>query len=337
MVRKINRSGLDLHIPENNTLVYEWTINVVTPMVGGSARTGMVDQNILVRSQEIKGLLRFWWRTLQPCNNVKQLKKQEDAMWGSTEHCSPISLWVTDFKRDKMKVNVSLPGDIGFIFSGNKETKTKSVVDFSFKLCASVPAEYIKDFKEALLAFVLFGGVGGRTRRGCGTLYCPSLLAEYKMATIQDVINHFGLHGKGSAFMEYPVLAGGKIFYGAVNQFVIPAWEKLLEEYKEYRFSLKMKNPGNYRSNRSVFGKVDACTLYVLNNKSETSKVDRFPSPAILKVIKLEKSSYKVCLVLRQNYPDAVFQGLSRLGFSSVMDVYKDFAQKTHLTEGVCT
>jgi hypothetical protein len=42
----------------------QYTIEIVTPMFGGGAKAGIVDEKMPIRVTEIRGHLRFWWRLL---------------------------------------------------------------------------------------------------------------------------------------------------------------------------------------------------------------------------------------------------------------------------------
>jgi CRISPR-associated protein Cmr1 len=65
-----------------------------------------------------------------------------------------------------------------FPFQGNKKEGTpiaKCTSEVSFELKLIYPQSLSADVEAAVWAWVNFGGVGARTRRGCGALYCQEL------------------------------------------------------------------------------------------------------------------------------------------------------------------
>lgn len=166
----------------------------VTPIFGGGVITRQNDPLTPVRGPAVRGQLRFWWRATRgaSCANEKELRKKEEQIWGSTTHKSRISLRV-DMDRDHPgsqtvcatyppgktypTFTTDFPGYALFPFQGKNSDKEEKVppasglVRAGFTLTVLYPIECKDDLHAALWAWSNFGGIGARTRRGCGALY----------------------------------------------------------------------------------------------------------------------------------------------------------------------
>jgi len=185
------KAARDAHHP--NTLTKRYTVDAITPIFGGGVKPAVNDPVTLIRPSSIRGHLRFWWRATRgaQCASVKDLRRREGEIWGTTEKPSSVSVNVALDKRKPGRpeacavfppnANLSefksdYPGYALFPFQGNcKKNKPIGMCtrDVRFRLTVRYPASEEKEVEAALWAWVNFGGIGARTRRGCGTLYCP--------------------------------------------------------------------------------------------------------------------------------------------------------------------
>jgi CRISPR-associated protein Cmr1 len=180
----------------------EYDIRVITPMFGGGIEARKNDPITLIRVPSIRGQLRFWWRATRGAQlNLKQLKEQEEVIWGSTKLPSKVTLQVVLLEEGKsapcaffppdksnQKLYPGYPSYALFPFLQGKKGESEpdiSVVDILFKLVINYPKEYAQDVLAAIWAWVNFGGLGARTRRGCGSLYCAAFSPNLK-----DVANN---------------------------------------------------------------------------------------------------------------------------------------------------
>ncbi len=182
---------LDPH-PGSETRIYE--IQMITPIFGGGAEAGVNDPAKLVRSSSIRGHLRFWWRATRgaaKCSTVSELRQKEGAIWGTTDNPSKVIVEVVmksegvsypcahipagkNFPRFKD----GHPGYALFPFQGSKKDGTpitECTSKASFELKITYPQSLFQDVTAAVWAWTNFGGIGARTRRGCGALYCQEL------------------------------------------------------------------------------------------------------------------------------------------------------------------
>ncbi len=67
---------------------------LITPLFGGGVETKKADEVSVIRATEIRGHLRFWWRATRggQFSTIEDLKKHEDAIFGSTERNSAFQI-----------------------------------------------------------------------------------------------------------------------------------------------------------------------------------------------------------------------------------------------------
>lgn len=247
---------------ENSYISESITINVVTPFFGGSAKAGEVNVNHPVRSSSIRGHLRFWWRATRGASyeNVYDLRAVEAAIFGDTTTPSPVKIWVGEIReaiktceaktrktgRDgkvRFQFVDELPSYMAFPFNydGNDSAPYKYGKPFQFKLHIQVPSRKANLLEEeiypALWAWINFGGIGARTRRGCGSLYCP----EFSPEANEDIFKWFSRMQKSyklelpvdDHYREWPVLRKKMKISGKKS--IIEAWHKSVAIYQKFR------------------------------------------------------------------------------------------------------
>jgi CRISPR-associated protein Cmr1 len=164
-------------------------VDVVTPMFGGGDEPRQVDANCIVRTPEVRGHLRFWWRAVEAARfaSAKALFDEEKALWGSTESPGIVrtQVRVLDPGRERRHGEIAGspssktgPGVRYFLFPFQAEKKTKAPEakaqeGVRFLLHVDVHEVRRADVERAVRAWLTFGGVGARTRRGCGALRGP--------------------------------------------------------------------------------------------------------------------------------------------------------------------
>lgn len=177
----------------SSTIVMERDYRLLTPLYGGGVEAGKVDTTTPIHGTGIRGQLRFWWRATRGGRfngDRRQMKAAEDRIWGSTESGSQVAIAVT---RSEPGSVLTLPNDsngkpvyVGSIRSpysyvafplrpqdGKPAGTVHKGVTFSLEL--SFPKAISDDVQAALWAWEMFGGVGARTRRGFGALYCTDV------------------------------------------------------------------------------------------------------------------------------------------------------------------
>jgi len=245
MPEKIPKCPVDL--PKHHAAgreIREFQIKLVTPMFGGGAAPGEPDADFPIRATAIRGHLRFWWRIVKGNTLGDQMWRREEEIFGSTEFPSPLRVSVTSTTKVDMfdpKDSSIVPkfGPVAYaLFSAieNNKQVAKSGIEFDLRL--QIASEYTlnqlrhlqnrsraatgqaklnptidaieNDIDLAIAAWLHYGGLGGRTRRGCGALYCKQPMNEL------------------------PVIPA-RIFIGKKVASASLAWESSVEVYRLFR------------------------------------------------------------------------------------------------------
>lgn len=185
---------------------------VVTPMFGGGFQPGETDPELPIHPATIRGHLRFWWRACNAragkYDTPEKLFSDESKFWGATALQGGASSGPSAIDLDVM---IESTGTAEFSYFGKPDYRWRGAngwappgvnyalfpfnglgdshaangregVVFRLRLTPSpsvgldpsVPSlsKCRLAAEQALWAWITFGGVGARTRRGCGTLRC---------------------------------------------------------------------------------------------------------------------------------------------------------------------
>lgn len=209
---------------------------VITPLFGGGVEPQHADPITVVRASEIRGQLRFWWRATRGGqygpDGLAAMKRDEDALWGSTSSPSLVQVEVRNVKEGELITSYQIwkknkiidvhMGDpdspLSYAAFPLRKTETGSTpgglrLGVSFDLVVTLPSDQQKrqEVIAALWAWETFGGIGARTRRGFGALHChcvegvqdagPWLPSKSDEQTVQqwlhDHLTHFVQPGNG--------------------------------------------------------------------------------------------------------------------------------------------
>jgi CRISPR-associated protein Cmr1 len=164
-------------------------LQVVTPIFGGGYKTRALDDVDTIRAPSVRGHLRFWWRALYASKHetAEQLYERERELWGGagadTGQRSAVEIRVdveSTGKIDGSDIKLGQTPGAYALWPARAESRTntptaprrKSGTQFSvtLKVARRDKDDVEGEVKNALRAWILFGGYGGRTRRGLGTL-----------------------------------------------------------------------------------------------------------------------------------------------------------------------
>ena len=199
-------------------------ITLITPMFGGGAETSVNDPVTPIRVPSIRGQLRFWWRVIRGADcNHGTLLKQESEIWGSTENPSPVKILVESSSLVEGLTGTqwcgSHPG-LNYVLY-NLSTRTGSRHSFTLSIHTDGASE---DIEAAMRAWVNLGGLGARTRRGCGALYCAALPGnKWLEADIQSTERR-----------EWPII-GETLRLSSTPVDPLDAWELLVNKWHQFR------------------------------------------------------------------------------------------------------
>ena len=173
-------------------------ITLVTPMFGGGTETRKVDKDQPIRPTSIRGHLQFWWRATAGARHTQSqsLFADQADIWGSTSIKSKVSISVEAAVNPPqisyssiVNTHSSLKYAL-FPFAPNngavEATGVKNGFNFTVtikRLNPKLSDQQWQEVKDATTAWINFGGVGSRTRRGCGSLFSDKI----SFSTVQEI------------------------------------------------------------------------------------------------------------------------------------------------------
>lgn len=276
--------------PNNGIETETFKFELITPMCGGDSKSWELNTVAPVRAQSVKGQLRFWWRTMQNEGDSKKLLEMENRIWGgdiedemdatgkkkkSIKSHVKIEISeqnVVDRKSVQLVKDENKPKDKGKLkdttiplylvfpvehaLKSDEKPEVFYITDLTFLLKISFSYDLKEEIYNVLKLWTLFGGVGARTRRGCGSLYCEELLKEFSdEKAIKTFIERISLSGE---ITPYARLAGAQVAIGNENNSACETWKKLIGNYKGFRQDRLLPTGGDQRPGRSFWPEPDA-------------------------------------------------------------------------------
>lgn len=257
------------------TFCKEWKVSLLTPMFGGGYEAGMIDPVHPIRPASVRGHLRIWWRATLGATIAESntLFERETALWGSDEKPGGIRLQVLDVKPGKIapcgEYKRNREGRYGFApelygkphyalqpFVGKavgdridiEPSDCLMTATFTLRLTAQ-NAKLLKEAEQAVIAWGLYGGLGARTRRGCGSIHIEDL-PELSLKPLLDDYQRPHLR---------TVLPGSIVTYGPVCKTAVEAWNIAVSLYKDFRQSFEFaRTQGTRKEGRSRYPEADA-------------------------------------------------------------------------------
>jgi CRISPR-associated protein Cmr1 len=240
-----------------------YNIEVITPLFGGGVDAGKVDPEIPIRPSSIRGHLRFWWRATRGAefSDIGELRQRESEIWGSTENPSPVVIntnlnnngntypcMVRPPEGRRLQFKQNHPAYALFPFQGDRRRGipvAQCTSNLSFTLILIYPQSLEHEIIPAVKAWTNFGGIGARTRRGCGALYCKGL-APLDKNTIKEWVHSFQHNSVNSSpnSQNWPVLKEKLLIKNSGNS-VLHSWTEVVGLLKKFR-----QEPPVGRSNR---------------------------------------------------------------------------------------
>lgn len=254
-----------LNIKDSGRIMQRRKYKLITPLFGGGVEPKKADSIKVIRETSIRGQLRFWWRAMRGTGTLQEMKKREDALFGSggeKASQSKVLIYVKNIGNVRAKpiyrinnyrvefldrnssINYaafSLPQTDKELRKLRDEQKTAVPIDLlediTFSLDISFPESETVEIEAALWAWETFGGIGGRTRRGFGALQRTDgeLLSSNNVEQkIRENLQKYLLPSK-NCDERVPHLSLTSIFKikRAVNS--QKAWENLIDKLHQFR------------------------------------------------------------------------------------------------------
>lgn len=270
-------------------LVYD--IDVITPMFGGSATARKVDADHPVRISGIRGCLRFWWRAARGAGfiDASALSVREAEIWGSTTRPSPVHIELAITSKGQACAAQGNPACAVYPFKGdNVNPAASGLRGVRFVLKMRCPASIETDVRAAVWAWVNFGGIGARTRRGAGALYCgpeaPS--ASGQIGTwFHSKVSEFGLAPNMMCVKAWPLTLaapGYRPFLAQPRRDCSAAWKEAVDLISDFRQGVGTgRNAGSgSRPGRSRWPEADSIRALTGRAEPAHSVSDTLPNPS---------------------------------------------------------
>ncbi len=138
-----------------------------------------------VRPTSILGQLRTFWRRLLPeseCTTVGQLRSAESRVFGAASEPGPFRIEVDVIAQGKCVPVPAIGRPGGYVtFAGRAQrdppTRAADLVE-GVRAVVAIRGDLKEGVLEALRAWAILGGVGGRTRRGLGAVQVRGLVSD---------------------------------------------------------------------------------------------------------------------------------------------------------------
>ena len=256
MSRTVPASAPNLALPVDGRVELEYDLTIVTPMVGGSAIAR--EANTQVRPTEIMGNLRHWWRATNAGRfNLGELVWQEDALFGSAVHPGHCQISVTTVKPGKVRPDLTNDRASSYaiwaLLENNKVSHRTQFTDqvtlgTQFTLRLRFTPEWEQAILPAMQAFIAYGGLGGRTRRGCGSLQLSTLTTRRPDGT-KDVSDYARPRIRPIGLPTAPAIRDDRMtglpqhvfVFGRAMTDPVQAWHKSLKAYQDFRREMRQK------------------------------------------------------------------------------------------------
>lgn len=226
-------------------------LRTATPILGGAALAGRVDTERPIRETTVVSHLRFWWRALHAHRyhrSSADLYAAEHEIFGGVQpraRRSPLEVRVQC--RSSAEVDKSGPprDALGYVLwplrapnpAAENRPRIRPGLNFSVSIRCEA-GDKAHQVRAALHAWVLFGGYGGRWRRGCGSLIAlendqPATWLPLSAAAVGEAL---GL-GEANAAppTDTPVLRGATFVPAPSDPSAESAWRTAVGWLQEFR------------------------------------------------------------------------------------------------------
>ena len=234
-------------LPESKEAWQEIYCELVTPLHGGGVVARESDEKLPVRVTAIRGQLRFWWRLLaqQKWNlSGKSLREAEFRLWGGIGEKATASLVFLRVQIQNKLQEASLSdyaGPLGYALFTAGATQTglpemklgkeglRWIVQWRLSEKANETDK--QQVLETLRWWVNFGGVGARTRRGCGAF------------VVKDSSNPVF---KQPLSIDEVMQAGCKLVLRPITNHALVAWKEAVQRLRDFRQGKEVgRNPSS--------------------------------------------------------------------------------------------
>lgn len=292
-------------------VIREYGISLITPLFGGGVEVGEPDETLPIRGTSIRGQLQFWWRATQGAAFAAraELFGRHAEVWGKTERASPVEIEVRNVapapqkpcaryvpgNDGKMKLRWEAPFEGSdrvlpyalFPFQGElsrdrrtvEKAPAQCIEAASFTLRVRYPLALQQDVEAAVWAWVSFGGLGARTRRGCGALLCKDLAPK----DITDLPQWFrtGSFPVAGKVRDWPTMPASLLVSDKLEE-PLAAWRKVIGLLQELRQGVGIaRNAGqSNRPGRSRYPEPETIRRVTSRRSPQHGRLGHIPDDA---------------------------------------------------------
>lgn len=295
-----------------------YDIELLTPMFGGGVETRVNDPTFPIRPTSIRGQLQFWWRATVGAQYATppELRAAQSAVWGDTTQASRVQVRVDDVQATKPEPcaryeldhnrpgtfrsmpnwnapfnNTALPYALfpfqGQLANGRRQIEIEPAccirkATFRLTVISHKDIDFAKQVEPAIWAWVNFGGLGGRMRRGCGAVLCKALAPkdtdDLKARWLRHMPALFPLR-------EWPTMAEC-LRVRTIEQpaDAIPVWDWLIGRFRHFRqgegLGRNPRQPGSNRPGRSHYSEPETIRRVTGRRITRHARLPRIPDDA---------------------------------------------------------
>lgn len=316
--------------PGTHNRFIEIDLEALTPIYKGGSTTEQIDEGRPFRAPSIRGALRYWWRATSAIPNTHELYKQERALFGGVHGEDPIASAVSVAVLTQQSTPGRQPANKSYAF-GLMTDETKGAAQNRLahnNATGKLRVEWRdtnagKEIQRALKAWLLFGGIGGRSRRGAGSVWWKEGLDRPE--TVEDYIAAWQSLIPRRSSAPWPSLKGSVMLVGPSKPSADAAWKEGLDGMRDVRASrqadvrpnfvhvrgsdllvwkgqdyIPIARRQNFTSRRAALG---LPIPFKGQGVMQPTGYNRYPSPLHLKVIRLGRQFHPVTLAVRGPAP----------------------------------
>lgn len=274
----------------------ERTFKVITPVHGGGVgwdpaeqakHVRPIDPVTPVRSAAVRGQLRFWWRATTGCSfsSLQEMYDREAVVWGRSASEDKSGAGATALRvvrQPKTEVTSDLVrvayGAFALMNGFKNDQEPRGILTLlkgPSELVLTTTPDFRSEVELAVDAWLAFGGIGGRTRRGFGAVHSANLDVQSR------------LRDRLAKQRLVPSLIGAKVDHGSTAfDDAMRAHENALESLKAFRQGVGIgRNAGQERNRpgRSRWPEADQIRRVRMANEprhAPAHSVKKFPRAA---------------------------------------------------------